>query len=259
MNDAFEVERLANNIYRLRERYIAPWLRCNIWFVKGRDRDLVIDTGMGLWPLKKTLITHGGKNLTAISTHSHFDHMGGGSDFCQHWGHKLEAESFSKPSTNPADFYPFVRAETFLKDPWPDFKAEQFTLRPAPLTGYLDEGDVIDLGDRYFQVLHVPGHSPGSIALHEEATATLFSGDIVYDGDLIDNADDCDTSLFKQSLHRLNGLSLETIHGGHYDSFGSTRLNQIISNYFEGFQRMHNCDRWVRDQIKLSNKCGLPT
>jgi len=41
------------------------------------------------------------------------------------------------------------------------------------------DGDIIDLGDRAFEVLHLPGHSPGSIALFEAATKTLFSGDAI--------------------------------------------------------------------------------
>jgi glyoxylase-like metal-dependent hydrolase (beta-lactamase superfamily II) len=38
------------------------------------------------------------------------------------------------------------------------------------------------------QVLHTPGHSPGGISLYEAATETLFSGDIIYDGPLIEDA-----------------------------------------------------------------------
>ena len=46
----------------------------------------------------------------------------------------------------------------------------------------------IDLGDRAFEVIHTPGHSPGGIALYEPKTGILLSGDIVYDGPLIDDA-----------------------------------------------------------------------
>ena len=49
------------------------------------------------------------------------------------------------------------------------------------MTRALDEGDVIDLGDRVFKVLHLPGHSRGSIGLLEEATGVFFSGDVIYE------------------------------------------------------------------------------
>ena len=57
----------------------------------------------------------------------------------------------------------------------------------APATRLIDEGDVIDLGDRIFEVLHTPGHSEGEILLWEAFTGILFSGDMIYDGDLIND------------------------------------------------------------------------
>ena len=47
-------------------------------------------------------------------------------------------------------------------------------------------GDVINLGDRQLSVLHMPGHSRGSICLHDRDNKLLFSGDVVYDGAMID-------------------------------------------------------------------------
>ena len=43
----------------------------------------------------------------------------------------------------------------------------------------LAEGDVIDSGARPLTVLHLPGHSPRSIALFDQRDGTLFSGDVV--------------------------------------------------------------------------------
>jgi glyoxylase-like metal-dependent hydrolase (beta-lactamase superfamily II) len=48
-------------------------------------------------------------------------------------------------------------------------------------TRVVEEGDVIDLGDRTLTVLHLPGHTPGEIGLWEEATRTLFAGDCEYE------------------------------------------------------------------------------
>ena len=50
----------------------------------------------------------------------------------------------------------------------------------------VEEGDIVDIGNRHFEVLHLPGHSPGSIGLWEASTGTLFSGDALYDGPLLD-------------------------------------------------------------------------
>ena len=44
----------------------------------------------------------------------------------------------------------------------PGWSADRYEVEPAPATRLVDEGDAIDLGDRHFEVLHLPGHSPGS-------------------------------------------------------------------------------------------------
>ena len=50
------------------------------------------------------------------------------------------------------------------------------------VTQRLADGDVLDLGDRCLRVIHLPGHSPGSIALLDIGSdRSLFSGDVVYD------------------------------------------------------------------------------
>ncbi|TIQ53754.1 MAG: MBL fold metallo-hydrolase, partial [Mesorhizobium sp.] len=59
--------------------------------------------------------------------------------------------------------------------------ATRYRIQPAPADRLLGEGDFVDLGDRAFEVIHTPGHSPGGIALYERKTGILLSGDIVYD------------------------------------------------------------------------------
>ena len=76
----------------------------------------------------------------------------------------------------------------------------------APPTRLLADGDVIDLGDRAFEVLHLPGHSPGSIGLWEAASGVLFSGDAVYDGPLLDELDDSDVDDYCATMRRLRDL-----------------------------------------------------
>ena len=84
----------------------------------------------------------------------------------------------------------------------------------------LADGDVVDLGDRAFEVLHLPGHSPGSIGLWEEATGVLFSGDAVYDGPLLDELDDSDVEAYVATMRRLRELPVTVVHAGHEPSFG---------------------------------------
>ena len=76
-----------------------------------------------------------------------------------------------------------------------------------------------------------PGHSPGGIALFEKKTGTLLSGDIVYDGPLIDDAYHSDPSDYLATLARMRDLPVAIVHGGHFPSFGATRYRQLIDEY----------------------------
>ena len=103
--------------------------------------------------------------------------------------------------------------------------------RPAPATRVLDDGDVLDLGDRSFEVLHLPGHSPGSIGLWEPATGVLFAGDAIYDGPLLDELDGCDIADYVATMRRLRELPVTVVHGGHEYSFGRDRLVELCDEY----------------------------
>ena len=66
-----------------------------------------------------------------------------------------------------------------------------------------------------FEVLHLPGHSPGSIGLWEARTGTLFSGDAIYDGPLLDAIPGADEDAYRITMERLRSLPVTVVHGGH--------------------------------------------
>jgi glyoxylase-like metal-dependent hydrolase (beta-lactamase superfamily II) len=106
-------------------------------------------------------------------------------------------------------------------------------LAPAGATRILNEGDVVDTGDRAFEVLHLPGHSPGSIGLWEKATRTLFSGDAIYDGPLLDEIPGADIAVYVKTMKRLRDMPVEIVHAGHDPSFGRTRLIELVDAYLQ--------------------------
>ncbi len=103
----------------------------------------------------------------------------------------------------------------------------------APATRLVDEGDVIDLGGRRFEILHLPGHSPGSMGLWEPSSGVLFSGDAVYDGPLLDNLPGSDVAQYIATMKRLKELPVTVVHGGHEESFGRERLVELADAYLE--------------------------
>src|SRR4051794_21516133 len=77
----FEEKTIGDGITLLWEPHVIPLMRCNIWHVRGRDRDLLIDTGMGLMSLADEIADLVDKPLTAVATHGHDDHIGGHHEF----------------------------------------------------------------------------------------------------------------------------------------------------------------------------------
>jgi len=82
-------------------------------------------------------------------------------------------------------------------------------------------------------VLHLPGHSPGSIGLWEAATGTLFSGDAIYDGPLLDDLPDSDIAVYCRTMERLLRLPARVVHGGHDPSFDGDRLRSLARAYLD--------------------------
>ena len=115
--------------------------------------------------------------------------------------------------------------------PYAGFDVEGFALTFAEPTRVVADGDVLDLGDRAFEVLHLPGHSPGSLGLWEAATGTLFSGDAIYDGPLLDQVPGADVDAYVATMRRLRALPVTAVHGGHDPSFGPERYREIIEGY----------------------------
>jgi len=126
----------------------------------------------------------------------------------------------------------------------PDFDPASFRISPAPLTGYLDEGDVLDLADCTLQILHTPGHSPDSISLWDPKAKTVFSGDALCDGDLLDTLYHCDPATLRRTRARLQSLGAEIFHGGHYASSGKDRMRALVQAYGRGEKTLVDMVDW---------------
>ena len=242
----FSRERVDDSITLLTEPEVHPLLRCNIWHVRGRSRDLVIDTGLGVASLTEAAADLFGAEVLAVATHSHMDHLGGFHEFEHRAIHQSEAQSAATAAEgllldvatyDSATMEWFTEigydiSEGFLTAiPHEGFDIGKHAMTGAAPTLRLAEGDVIDLGDRAFEVLHLPGHSPGSIGLWEEATGVLFSGDAVYDGPLLDDLPGSDVDAYLETMDRLAKLPVSVVHAGHDPSMNAERYRTVIAEY----------------------------
>lgn len=216
----------------LTEPFVHDFVRANIWHVRGRDVDLLVDTGMGICPLAPQIDTPAGKPLLVVATHIHLDHVGSLHEFPLRAGPRHSATQFNSMDEAVTYAYMFHDLEGAVSRlPAKGWKAADYRIPPAPLDRTLDEGDRIDLGDRQFRVLHLPGHSPDSIALFDEADGLFFAGDAIYDATLIDDLPDSDRAAYRRTMQRLLDLPIRIGHGGHGPSFDGRRMREIASAY----------------------------
>jgi len=232
-HDWYETIRMADDVTLIHEPWIKPFFRCNMWHVKGRDHDLLFDTGLGHFSLRQHVRLVSDRSLFCVASHTHFDHIGCHHEFPDRSVHRAEAEILADPRNDRtlADRYATDDMFDCLPEGW---EASRYWIPPAPAQRLLAHGDVIDLGDRHFEVVHTPGHSPGGIGLFEKKSGIFLSGDIVYDGPLIDDAYHSNCEAYVATMEKLRDLPVSVIHGGHFPSFGPTRYQQLIDEYLEG-------------------------
>ena len=231
----YDTREIAPGLWQTNEPHVHDFFSANAFTLRGRDADLQVDFGCGLAPLRQALRLTG-KPVIGIATHCHIDHVGSFHEFDERLGHANEADTFASMADD-LTFQHLFRTNAFGASisalPSPGFRLKDWSLRPAPLTQTLTDGDRIDLGDRTFTVLHLPGHSPGSIGLLDERDGLFFTGDAVYDDRLVDDIPGASVPDYLRTFARLKDLEFRVAHGGHGPSFTKARLAAIASDYFE--------------------------
>lgn len=230
----FEVQKRADGVSLIHEPWVRPYYRCNLWHIQGRDRDVLVDTGSGVVSLREQLPWLTDRPLLAVASHTHFDHIAGHHEFAERLVHPAEADILASPTRASTLADAYVGDDMFEAHPDCPLCYAEYQVKAAPATRLIDEGDVLDLGDRTLEVLHTPGHSPGGISLWEAKTQTLFSGDIIYDGPLIEDAYHSNLNDYAASLERLRKLPVRTVHGGHFASFSGEVLRGMIDEWVLG-------------------------
>lgn len=246
-NRWFERRTVDDDITLLFEPHVHPIYRCNIWLVNGRDSTMLVDTGMGIASLRDELSDRLDKPIVAVATHYHSDHVGSLHEFEERVIHEVEASlmaPYEASSPLRVSEFPDGHVEYFasvgydldwemLIDalPYAGYDVGSYVVPDAAPTRVVVEGDRIDLGDRSFEVIHLPGHSPGSIGLWESSSGVLFGGDAIYDGPLLDAMDDSNIEDYLATMERLKTIAVNVVHGGHDPSFGRERLVELADAY----------------------------
>ena len=241
----FAATGVGGGVTRLCEPWVDPQLTSNVWHVRGRERDLLVDAANGIGSLQVLVgELSEGRPVAAVATHAHYDHVGGLWEFEDRRCYRLDAEmpspgrlrlmreDFPKWLIEDFAYYGSALPEVVAlhRVPEPGFDVRRWSTPPVEATSFLEDGEVVDLGDRAFEVVHTPGHTPGSTCLWEEASGTLFSGDAVYVDDRLEWED---AHAFVSSLRRLAALPVRVVHAGHGRSFDGGELHAVVDRTIE--------------------------
>ena len=159
-----------------------------------------------------------GLNLEAILlTHAHLDHVGAAEQVKQHFGVEIwgpqEEDRFlfdSLPEQSQRFGMPMIHA--FLPDRW------------------LHEGEIIHAGGGIFEILHLPGHTPGHIGFIEKQKKAAFTGDVLFQGsigrtDLPGGNYTQLISTIREKLFKLNGDMIIIAGHGPYTTIEHEKTN----------------------------------
>lgn len=225
--DRFRVSDFGHGVWRIRESGLGVGHAANIWLVAGHDGALLIDAGVGVAPLRPVVEALLAGPVTCLLTHSHYDHIGGAWEFAERWAHPAEAAILADPTPEATMWQGWLTDAVFSALPRPGFRMADYGIKPTAPTRLVDDGDTIDLGDRVLRLLHVPGHSPGLLAVHEPETGLLFTSDALYDGRMFFDLPVSDPQAGAASMARLAGLPVRMLHPGHGESIGRERLDDL--------------------------------
>jgi glyoxylase-like metal-dependent hydrolase (beta-lactamase superfamily II) len=220
-------EHVHENIYLVGGGEISHPADCLVYLVDGGDELALIDTGAGpgIAGIVRNIEEFGfsPENVKLIvSTHAHIDHIGGNAHLqrkygCRIFAHELDAERIETGQMVGAEFY--------------GLPCEPCTVN-LKMSGAEEE---LSVGEISLNVIHIPGHTPGSIALWTEIDGKriLFGQDlhgpyVAAWGAVMDQVG--------PSLEKMKRLEADILCEGH---FGIFRSREAVSGYIDQFLANH--------------------
>lgn len=200
----------------------------------SQDLSLVDPGLVGKGKVKIEALRRSGIDLASIKrvilTHTHFDHIGCLSEIrkqlpgTQLWVHETEAEALERGDERTVYGMEMFRTMCQM----------QYGLKKGAYQFQVDRklrgGETLEVGGMAWEVIHIPGHSTGSIGLYHGANKILVPGDVIYAGYAIGRFDlhGANPGELKRSLLRLAELEVDVLLPGH---------NQIVRKLPAGYIR----------------------
>ena len=203
-DDWFQVYETSAGVFSIVEPYQVQESISHL--IVGEERAILFDTGLGLLPIRPVVERITDLPVTVLNSHTHFDHVGGNAEFSS-----ILAIDSDYTRANMAgfdhrriadDFTP----EAFCIPPPSGVDLDGIHTRPWKASSYVEDGEILDLGGRRLEVLHVPGHAPDATALLDAENGLLFTGDTFYAAELYLVAPETNLDEYELSITRLASI-----------------------------------------------------
>ncbi len=196
---------------------------CAVYLVDGGEEMVLIDSGAGesyeiIVDNIRSLGLRPERLKAVIATHSHIDHIGALSQFRQGFGtqviaHELDAEAIETGTGSGAEYY-------------------RVSYQPCKVDIILSKSEeTLRCGKYEIKVIHIPGHTPGSVAVYFDAGVRILFGQDVHGPYFLKGSD---TGRAKISLQRLIDLEADILCEGH---FGIYEPKDEVRRYIKGCLR----------------------
>lgn len=192
---------------------IGGYGRTICYLVEGGAHALLLDTGFGNADIAAYVAALTNLPLLVANSHVHPDHSGGNAQFPTVLVGANEVEG-TAPILFPDEAFPEPRCAAVLS-------ATGYRFSPVA------DGDRIDLGGRTLEVIEVPGHSRGSIALLDSQTHMLLSGDVLLKRVLLFG--DVPIRIYRAALERLQTYEIADILCAHWPKpLGRAHIGRML-------------------------------
>jgi glyoxylase-like metal-dependent hydrolase (beta-lactamase superfamily II)/membrane-bound inhibitor of C-type lysozyme len=203
--DWFEVYRIADGVFAIYEP--GQFEEVISFLVTGQERALLFDTGLGIGDIRRVVEQLTDLDIIVLNSHTHYDHIGGNYQFETVYGRDTDYTRRRAGGSPPAATAEFLKKGWVWKALPEGFDADAFRSRPFAISRIVDEGDVIDLGDRQLEILNTPGHAPDAICLIDRENRLLLTGDSFYLAPLYTHLEGSDFLDYERTAARLAGLA----------------------------------------------------
>ncbi len=166
----YEIIQINPNSWRIEDSGVRFFL------LTGTERALLVDSGRNVHHAREIAEALTNLPVFLINTHADGDHIGSNGQFASFYMHPAEEPNYRRGS------------------------------RPGRIVPVL-EGDILELGGRALEVIHLPGHTPGSITLLDQEARVLVGGDPIQDGRIFMFGPFRDMRTYIRSLEHLRDWS----------------------------------------------------